>query len=95
MAVYFVARIAIKDQEKYDQYGQAARATIPGNAKVLAVDFKAETVEGEWPGTHTVMLEFPDEAAFRAWYNSPAYQEALKLRLAGTESNSVLLHGLE
>ncbi len=95
MPVYFIARIAINDQEKYDQYRKAAGGTMAANVKVLAVDFKTETVEGEWPGTHTVMLEFPDEAAFRAWYYSPAYQEALKLRLAGTESNSVLLHGLE
>ncbi len=95
MAVYFVARVAIKDQEKYEQYGKAAAGTIPETAKVLAIDFKTETLEGEWPGTHTVALEFPDEAAFRAWYDSPAYQEALKIRLAATESNSILLHGRE
>ena len=39
MAVYFVARVAIQDQEKYEQYGKAAAGTIPETAKVLASDF--------------------------------------------------------
>ena len=40
------------------------------------------------------MMEFPDEEAFRKWYDSPAYQEAAKIRWAATDSNAVLLKGL-
>jgi uncharacterized protein (DUF1330 family) len=39
-----------------------------------------------------VILEFEDEAAFRAWYDSPEYQEAVKIRLAATDSRSTLVH---
>ena len=35
--------------------------------------------------------EFADEAAFREWYDSPAYQEALKVRLAATDSRAALV----
>jgi uncharacterized protein (DUF1330 family) len=28
-----------------------------------------------------VIIEFPSREAFRAWYDSPAYQEVLPLRL--------------
>ena len=33
-----------------------------------------------------------DEAAFRAWYDSPEYQEAVAIRLAATDSRSTLVH---
>ena len=95
MAVYFVACVSIKDQEKYDQYAAKGAGTLPASAKVLALDTKPGTVEGEWPYTETGILEFPDEATFRAWYESPAYQQALEFRLEGAESNCVLLHSLE
>ena len=38
--------------------------------------------------------EFEDEAAFREWYDSPGYQEALPLRMAATDSRACLARGL-
>ena len=39
------------------------------------------------------VLEFENEEAFRSWYYSPAYQEAVKLRLAATDSRAALVKG--
>ncbi len=95
MPVYFIAPIDIHDQAAYDSYSQQARASFEGtDAKVLAVDDTPEVVEGKWHGPRTVMLEFPDQAAFRTWYDSPAYQEAAKTRWAATDSNAVLVKGV-
>jgi uncharacterized protein (DUF1330 family) len=92
MAVYFVVQEEIHDPESLLEYGRQARSA-PSPGKVLAVDDAPEVVEGVWHGGRTVILEFEDEAAFRAWYDSPEYQSAVKLRLAATESRSALVHG--
>lgn len=68
-------------------------ATFPANAKVLAVDQDAEVVEGK-VGSRTVLIDFPDKAAFRAWYDSPAYQEIVQLRLNAVDGHLVVAEGL-
>ena len=61
---------------------------------VIAPDNEVQVVEGEWHGARLVLLEFEDEAAFREWYDSPAYQEALKLRMAASDSRAALVQGI-
>ena len=96
MPVYFVAQVDIHDQAGYDAYAKQAGASFEGvDTKILAVDDAPTVLEGKWHGPRTVMMEFPDEATFRKWYDSPAYQEAAKLRWAATDSNAVLLKGMD
>ena len=56
-------------------------------ATVLAFGPVVETLEGEWHGTQTVLLEFESVEAAKEWYQSDAYQEALKLRQAAADCN--------
>ena len=95
MSVYFVAQEKVTDQAGMDAYGKAAGPTLAGTgAKPLIVDNNVQTIEGDWHGSRLVVLEFEDEAAFRAWYDSPAYQEAVKLRFAASDSRAALAKGL-
>jgi uncharacterized protein (DUF1330 family) len=41
-----------------------------------------------------VILEFPDMAAARAWYDSPSYQAAVKFRHAGSKSKAFSMEGV-
>lgn len=41
-----------------------------------------------------VILEFPSIEAARAWYHSAAYQEAVKLRHAGSQAQAFLVQGV-
>ena len=41
-----------------------------------------------------VLLQFPTMEAAKAWYYSPAYQEALVHRLRASDSRVVLVEGL-
>jgi uncharacterized protein (DUF1330 family) len=93
MSVYFIVQEAITDPAAMAQYGEKARAASM-TGKVIAVDAAQQVIEGDWHGDRTVVIEFPDEAAFRAWYDSPAYQEALKIRLAASDSRSALVKGI-
>jgi uncharacterized protein (DUF1330 family) len=93
MSVYFVIQEEIHDEEALVEYREKARAAS-GGGKVLALDNAPLAIEGAWHGGRCVIIEFEDEAAFRAWYDSPAYQEALAIRLAATDSRSGLVHGV-
>ena len=93
MPVYFLVKIEINDQESFNQY--ATTTPPPENGRVLAVDDAPVTIEGQWKCTKTVLAEFPSEEAFYNWYESPHYQEALKVRQASSVCNAVLLHGVQ
>ena len=95
MPVYFIAQVEIHDRAGYERYTrEAAAAGMPPGMKVLAMDEKPTVLEGKWHGPKTVVLEFPDEAGLRKWYDSPAYQAAAKIRSAATISNVAVIHGL-
>lgn len=96
MSVYFIVQGAVFDQDGLAEYGKLAGPSLKDvNVKALAVDNEVETIEGDWHGSRVVVLEFDNEESFRGWYNSPAYQEAVKLRVAATDSRSALVKGLE
>ena len=56
-------------------------------------DELVETLEGEWHGTQTVLLEFESVEAAKEWYYSDAYQEAVKLRQAAADCNGAIISG--
>ena len=95
MSVYFVVQEQVTDAEGMQAYSQAARPTLQGSgAKLLIADPDLDVIEGEWHGSQLVVLEFEDEQAFRAWYDSPEYQEAIKLRHAASDSRAALAKGM-
>ena len=96
MSVYFIVQEKVHDEEGMAEYGKLAGPTLAGvNVKALAVDDDVQTIEGEWHGSRVVVLEFDTEESFRSWYDSPGYQEAVKLRFAATDSRGALVKGLE
>ena len=46
------------------------------------------------PGARFVILEFPDTERAKAWWSSPEYAEAKKLRHATAKSRMLLVDGL-
>jgi uncharacterized protein (DUF1330 family) len=94
MSVYFVVQEEVNDQAGLDAYVEAAKSSSLGRGRALVVDNDVAPMEGDWHGSRLVILEFEDEEAFGEWYHSPAYQEALPLRLAATDSRGALVKGL-
>ena len=96
MPVYFIGQVELEDPEAYARYmEQATPSVVAAGVRVLAADDHVEAVEGDWHGTRTVIMEFADEAAFRAWYDSADYQEARQIRLPAANLHAALVHGLE
>jgi uncharacterized protein (DUF1330 family) len=52
-----------------------------------------EVVEGSWPFTRTVILEFPSKKLAQAWYDSDEYQAVVGLRHGSATSNLVIVSG--
>jgi uncharacterized protein (DUF1330 family) len=65
----------------------------PFGGRFLVHGPPVEEVEGHWPGT-IVIIEFPDRARARAWYDSPGYQAILPLRTRNIEGETILVDGV-
>lgn len=82
------------DPEAKAEYTRRATGASAGHAlKPLAAYGALHPVEGAAPDA-VILLEFPDVAAARAWYDSPAYQAAIPLRLKSADYRSVIVEGL-
>lgn len=81
------------DPEELKQYSAKAPAGLAGHAvKPLAMYGAYEVIEGpEVEGA--AILEFPSYEEAKAWYYSPAYQEAVKHRLNGARYRGIIVEG--
>jgi uncharacterized protein (DUF1330 family) len=82
------------DAEELKTYAQKARpAGRDFSPKVLAFNGALEALEGE-AAEGVVMIQFESMAQAKAWYDSPAYQEARQHRLKGADYRVILAEGL-
>jgi len=96
MPVYVIAQGRIEDPELLGKYVAKAIPTITAHAgRILAFDETPEVVEGEVGFPRTVILEFASREAFRAWYDSPEYQEILPMRLESTSGTLIVAEGVD
>jgi uncharacterized protein (DUF1330 family) len=94
MPVYVIAQGKIENRGLLDQYMAKVIPTIDSHqGRVVAYDEEPEVVEGTIERPRTVILEFPSMTAFRAWYDSPEYQEILPLRLKSTPGTLIVAKG--
>ena len=60
------------------------------DGSLLVNDESPRLLEGQWSMDKIVLLSFPDEAAFRAWADSPEYSEIVVDRRAGANVTILL-----
>jgi len=81
-------------QPEMDVYNGLAGGTLAGHpAKVLAFYGEQEILEGP-AHEGAVVLEFPTLADAKAWYDSPAYQEAARHRHTGSDYRVFIVEGV-
>lgn len=94
MGVYFSVQIKMKDPDIYNHYLEACDDVFSRfQGRYLAVDEAPTILEGEWPYTRSILIEFPSEKLFNEWYYSEAYQDILKYRLEGATCTAIIIHG--
>jgi len=95
MKAYVIVQENIHDEAKFNEYRKDVLATVTAFGGRFAVRGGHLTVvEGEWPHKRTVMIEFPSREAAESWYQSPAYQALIPLRLAASTGNLVIVDGV-
>jgi uncharacterized protein (DUF1330 family) len=95
MTAYVIfIRDRINDADEMAKYGPKA-AAARGDHKMTPLAFYGplETLEGD-PADGVVLIAFPTMEEAKAWYDSPAYQEALPHRLKGADYRVILAQGL-
>ena len=77
MVAYIIARIEVTDLEAYKAYAAQTPAIAESfGGKFLVKAGPFEQIEGHGPDRH-VVIEMPDMATAKAFYNSAAYQKIL------------------
>jgi uncharacterized protein (DUF1330 family) len=92
---FVILQLTIHDPDGYHQYQIAGHQEIfdKFSAKIVGGDENVQIVEGSWPFTRTVLIEFPSKELARAWYDSDEYQAVVGLRHSSATSNVVIVSG--
>jgi len=102
-AYLIVHRREITDSEAFKAYGEGVGATIAKfGGKILVRSDAFDVLEGDWqPGQKAVdtkpqrivVVEFPDMAALRVWYDSDDFAPLKAIRQNNSFSDFVAVEG--
>ena len=92
---YWIGRVDVKSDEGYKPYAMGNQAIFKKfGARYVVRAGKFECVEGS-ARSRNVVIEFPDYASALACYNSPEYQENMKLRQPHSTADIVVIEGYD
>ncbi|MDU8911991.1 DUF1330 domain-containing protein [Aestuariicoccus sp. MJ-SS9] len=94
MPALLIVNETITEPELFEDYKRAVVATLEKfGGRFLARGAALEVLEtsSTWIPDRLVIVEFPDMAALKAWYDSPEYAPARKIRLRSATSTLVAL----
>lgn len=95
MPAYLVARVKVEDAERIKAYmGTAPNIIQQYGGKFLARGLPSATLEGPEETRRLIIIEFADLAAAQAFYHSPEYTEARRLREGIAVAEFVAIEGV-
>ena len=94
MPAYVIAQMEVHDIETYRDYATKVPPTVVAfGGRIVAANDSADVREGTQPFPRTVIVEFPDMEAARAWYESGDYQAIAPLRQAASTGTLFMIEG--
>ncbi|MEY9530892.1 DUF1330 domain-containing protein [Sinorhizobium fredii] len=92
---YLIAQVTVADREAYARYSEAAGELLKTyGAKVIVRPESAIVKEGN-PKARTVIFEFDTFERAKAFWDSPEYDMAKKLRAGAANGDFILIEGVE
>ena len=82
----------VSDPAKLQEYKRRVEPLVAeygGVYRVVGGNFKV--MEGEWPMSYPVIIEFPTMERALEWYNSAEYQELKALRQSASKANAIFI----
>jgi uncharacterized protein (DUF1330 family) len=94
MPAYVVVDVTVTDPEAFRTYMALAEVSLAeAGGRYLARGGETEVFEGRWSPRRLVVVEFPDRAAAKAWYEGAAYLAAREARAGAANMNMVCIEG--
>ena len=96
MAVYVIGQVTVTDPSWLEEYTPKVQALVESHGgRYLARNTEIEKLEGDDAiPSAAVILEFPDQASLKAWYDSAEYAPLREARQAGSNGTLLMLEGL-
>ncbi len=96
MPAYVIADVRdARDQEALRRVpARQHRAVARHGGRFLVRGGEMEVLEGDWDTRRIVVIEFPDMAAARGWYESEDYAPLKALRQSASDTNIILIDGV-
>ncbi len=95
MAAYVIVQTEVTDPEKIKQYQALAPDIVARfGGRYLVRGGEMAVLEGDWTPPRLVVLEFPSLAKAKEFYNSPEYQEAVRVRTGAANFQMVAVEGI-
>jgi uncharacterized protein (DUF1330 family) len=95
MPAYLIVDADVTDPEQYELYKAASPGAIAaGGGRFLVRGGELSVLEGDWSPTRVVVVEFENLEAAKAFYESPEYQAAIKLREGAARFNMIAVEGI-
>jgi uncharacterized protein (DUF1330 family) len=95
MAAYIHASVDITDPVAYEEYRRQVPAVIAAHGgRYLVRGGAVEVLEGDAGTTRQVILEFPDMAHLKAFYQSPEYTALIAIRQRASTGRLIAIEGV-
>jgi uncharacterized protein (DUF1330 family) len=92
MPAYLVAMMTVTNPDAYEGYRKlAASAIAKHGGRFLARGGKFEVLEGSFPGSRVVVVEFESFDKAKRFYDSPEYLAAREQRRGATSVFNLLI----
>lgn len=94
MAAYLIVDIDVHDPDTYQTYAAQVPALVARHGGTYLVrGGNPQPVEGDWSPSRVVVLQFPDEAAARAFNDDPDYAPVKAIRHRASTGKMILVQG--
>jgi uncharacterized protein (DUF1330 family) len=95
MAAYIIANVDVTDPAAYERYRKDVPATIEKYGGRFVVRGGAvEALEGSFVPKRIVIVEFPDVARAKAWWDSPEYRPLREMRQSASRGDLFVVAGV-
>jgi len=96
VAAYVIFQADVTDPEQYERYkARSGPVVSAAGGRFIVRGGEVDVLEGEAPSGRTVLIEFPDMASARAWYDGEQYSEARALRQDAARARVFIVDGVD
>ena len=91
---YIIGQIDVTNPQQYGEYAKLSPGIIAKfGGRFLARAGRTVTLEGTPARSRVVIIEYPSFDRAQAWFSSPEYQQAKKMREGAANAQFILVEG--